>query len=420
MKNISLIISFVIVSCAYHLSFAQPYLQIHHISGGYGDATLIIAVDQSKVEGKLWDTCVVLIDGQSSGGVGQEVWRYTKDTLLSLFPTRKKIDYIVVSHMHTDHYLGVQKVIENVLAEKWIVDQIFLPSMITNATNPGGVDDACYEDEYEEDLSDASGSKASKFITYVQSSGIPYGYFPITKDLFFYKNLANMKMECIVAGGATINPKNNSIYSFLVDGKVRNENDLSYGFLISFAGFHYTTMGDLGGTTARYTDGETYATNYLVGHFAGSPYHLCANKISHHGSSESTTVDFVTRNNPTIPVIPASLKSYGSSKNPLPTQSVITNLLNNGTPTGLNTSTNTLRIVYTFIPKNPTAQESYWTYNNLQYYNDVILKVAYPTSNLTNRSILMIQVPKLFDTNGNPIYDTPITEFITCTKGHNW
>jgi beta-lactamase superfamily II metal-dependent hydrolase len=371
MKNALRLIGLIVVLNVYNLSYAQPYLQIHHISGGYGDATLIIAVDESSSMEKEWDTCVVLIDGQSSADVGEEVWRYTRDTLQELFPMRKKIDYIVVSHMHGDHFLGAKSVIENAISDGWKIDKIFLPSMISTAINPGGIDDDCYDEE----VNEGTGTRAKNFIDYVKACGVKYGYIPIKNDLFYYKNMLNMKMECIVAGGATINPTDNTVYSFLVDGKVRNENDLSYGFLIGFTGFHYTTMGDLGGTTARYTDGETYATNYLLGHFNTPNYHLCANKISHHGSSESTTQYFVENNNPTIPVIPASLKSYGQSA--LPTESTITNLLMNGSSAGLNTTSNT-KIAYTFIPKDPYVQSSYWTRGNLQSYNDVILKIGYP------------------------------------------
>jgi beta-lactamase superfamily II metal-dependent hydrolase len=422
MKNILLIIRFVLITCAYQLSFAQPYLQIHQIGGGYGDATLIIAVDESKVEGKQWDTCVVLIDGQSSSEAGAEVWRYSRDTLQVLFPDRKIIDYIIISHLHTDHFRGVQTFIDSAKDASWKIGYIGLPSQITY--NPGGADDDCYLEE----VSTTNKSQATDFLSYITTSGIPNGVIQLKNDLFYKSNIANMTMECIVAGGSTINPENGNPYSFLKDGMVKNENDLSYGWLISFEGFHYITMGDLGGPSSSYSDGETYATQYLVGRFKNDNYHLCAYKVGHHGSAKSTASDFVEKNNPTFPVIPARLKSYNSTA--LPTSEVINSFLSNGTTTGLNTSTNG-KIYYTFIPQNAGVQSSYWTKDNFLYYQDIVLKIyahtgmdtGDPEEDYKVREITIISAPKDSDYqyhNKNSAVPSTTIGTYNCTKGHNW
>jgi len=421
MKKITILLFLfsILFTGIYTFSQTPPYLQIHHIGGGYGDATLIIAVDKPKTGTKTWDTCVVLIDGQSSAGVGEEVWRYVKDTVHALFPFRKIIDYIVVSHMHTDHFLGVQPIIENAITDSWAVGYIGLPSLIND--NPNGVDDDCYA----ETSSTSYTKKASDFRSFISTCGYPNGIIEIKSDLFHWKNFSNMTLECIVAGGATIDPADSSVYSFLRNGKVKNENDLSYGWLLTFQGFHYVSLGDLGGPgSSAYSDGETPVTEYLVGRFYGTGYHLCANKISHHGSAKSTYTDFVTYNNPSLAVIPGALKVFNGTA--LPTQDAITRLLNNANGTNnnvLNTSTAT-SIVYTFIPSNPSVQSSYWTSGRLQYYQDVILKIEAVDQNEyveNERTFTIICVPKDSDFSyTNPSLPARTKGVFLCDKFHEW
>lgn len=411
------LIGSLVLSCSL---FAQtPRLEIHHIGAGDGDATLIIAIDSTKeyniADEVIWDTCVVLIDGQRSSG-GDEVWRYVRDTISSRFPNRLKIDYIVVSHLHIDHYGGLTNLINNAVAAKWTITGVVTRAVVPSAkiTNAGEEIDTCYSDII---MNNPAGVRIKAFYKAITDNGIGQPVLVVGDNLFHEKNFVNISMQCIVSVGTTYNSLGTELYTFLPNNgngtyTAKSENDLSYGWLISFQGFHYTSFGDLGGVSAgNYVDGESYVTDYLIHRFDDADYHLCVHKVSHHGSAESTTKQFAKLNNIFLAVIPACLRAYGTSHNPLPTQTAIQNLLSNPLTTN---------ILYTFIPYNPGIQSSYWMYNNLQYYNDVILKVVDGpgTPNYgENLPIQLIQRRKNLDYSYAGASSFLI---VNCTKGHNW
>ncbi len=404
--------------------YAQvPFLEIHHIGAGDGDATLILAVDSTGTNlftgNPIWDTCAVLIDGQREGGAG-EIWRYVKDTLDARFPGRKTLDYMVVSHLHIDHYGGLAKVITNAVAANWKIKGVVTRRQLVYSAK--GIDviagpdaiDTCYSDVK---VSNPNGVKLKAFFKAVTTNAIKQLTVQPHNNLFDPNNFRNISMECIVAGGVTISGYD-SLYTFLPATKQKlgnfgpkSENDLSYGWLLTFQGFHYVTLGDLGGKSGgNYVDGETPVTDYLVHRFDDADYHLCAYKVSHHGSAESTTKETVELNKPTLAVFPASLRTYGSSTKPLPTRSAIEQM----------DSLTTTRL-YTFIPQNPTKLASYYTYNYLRYYNDVILKITGGPSHPDygeNLPITIMQVKKNLDFTYPP--GPPVVTVINCTKGHLW
>jgi len=415
-----------------------PRLEIHHIGAGDGDATLIIAIDSTTAYSPFtgavkWDTCVVLMDGQRKGSTGKEVWRYVRDTIRANFPNRLTIDYMVVSHLHIDHYGGLINVLDSVYANKqtgWKIKSAVTRKMLLETTPPypgntTTVLDSCYSDI---NATNPDGTTLNSFFQKLERDSINQILVQPTENLFVIKSFINISMYCIVAGGVTIEPVSNILFSFLPyktdaygNKKYynRNENDLSYGWFLTFQGFHYVSMGDLGGVNGgSYVDGETPVTDYLTGTFTNADYHLCSYKVSHHGSAESTIGTFVTRNNPTLVIVPACLRTYGSSTNPLPTQTAIQNLLANGTSTGINQTTKTA-VQYTFIPYNAGTQSSYWEYQNLQYYNDVILKLVGGPGKGQNITFTLTQVPKNlnYSYGGAPAKST-VT--FTCNKGHNW
>lgn len=403
-----------------NISIAQtPRLEIHHIGAGDGDATLIIAIDSTiahDITGAVvWDTCAVLIDAQRSSG-GREVWRYVRDTISARFPTRLKLDYIVLSHEHIDHYGGLTNLINEAVGAGWTISGVVTRRAVPSATitNSGTEIDSCYSNVT---LNSGIGVRLTAFYNAIRNNHIPQPALVVGNNLLHYKNFVNISMECIAALGSTYNSNGSSILSFLPSNgngtfTAKSENDLSYGWLIKFQGFHYTSFGDLGGlNSGNYVDGESYVTDYLLHRFDDADYHLCAHKVSHHGSAESTTPQFAATNNIFLAVIPASLKAYGSSTKPLPTQTAIQNLISNPNSTNL---------LYTFIPKPPLVLASYWTYNNLQYYNDVTLKIiggpSYPDKG-ENLPIVVSQ--RIKDLNFNYLGAASIIP-VNCTKGHNW
>lgn len=396
--------------------FSQtPRIEIHHIGAGDGDATLIIAIDEVDAKNiynqNYLDTAVVLIDGQRSG---KEVWRYVRDTVNALSPNLKKIDCIVLSHLHIDHFGGLAYVMNEATKAGWKIGKV-LDRQHANYTKyfkPERIADDCYDlDAPLPDLKNFNKYLSALVENHLTPTIAPIPGNDVFKALFNFKH---MSMFCIVSNGVTLAtnpevadtcflPRVSTTNGYLY--KPKSENDLSIGFLIEFQGFHYLTLGDLGGISGGYTDGETPVTRWLQ-HALGPGYHICANKVSHHGSEESTSPWFATTNNFTVSVIPASLRSYGKSQNALPTESAITNL-------GLIPEHH---IRYTFIPKNPQTPSSFWTKGNLDKYNDVILKVnGLPGY---GKTIVMQEIQHAKSKKG--VYQGPATvDSITCDKGHS-
>lgn len=418
MKKVYILI-WILLGCIQWTSAQVPRLELHHIGAGDGDATLVIAIDSTTAydinHAVVWDTCVVLIDGQRSSG-GREVWRYVRDTLHAKFPNRLKLDYIVLSHEHIDHYGGLTNLIDSAKTRGWSISGVITRRAIPSEkiTNAAAEIDTCYSNIT---LNDGIGVSLQAFYNTITAFHIPRPTLVVDSDLFHYRKFVNISMVCVAAVGVTHAQNGTDLIHFLPANSngtftAKSENDLSFAWLLSFQGFHYTTFGDLGGVNSgNYVDGESYITDYLRHKFNNSCYHICVHKVSHHGSAESTTPKFAAINNISLAVIPASLKVYGRSIYPLPTQTAIQNLLGNPGKTN---------ILYTFIPQQPTHQASYWTYNYLQYYNDVILKIVggpgYPKSG-ESLPITVIQHTK--DLNFNYLGAPSVSHF-NCTKGHNW
>ncbi len=400
--------------------FAQtPRLEIHHIGAGDGDATLIIAIDTvnaKDIKGNYFlDTAVILIDGQRSSG-GKEVWRYIQDTLNALSPTLKRINYIVVSHLHIDHYGGIPYIVSKAKGAGWEIGSV-IDRQFANYSDYKGADqilDSCYDSLKVINPDAASFKKYND--TLKKYNLYPTKTVSVAQNLLKPFNFKTIYMFCVTSYGKTASVKSYTDTCFLpsfVSGGIRyytpkSENDLSIGFLLRFQGFNYLTLGDLGGlSSGNYVNGETPVTKGIMsGLKYPTTYHICANKVSHHGSEESTTNWFANTNNFTASVFTASLRSYGGSPHALPTQTAITNLINTGADT----------LLYTFIPNNPQIQSSYWEKNNLRYYNDVIIKLL-GKPGYGNVNMVTIQRAKSKD----GLYQGPaIGKTIICNKGHNW
>lgn len=391
----------------------NPRIEIHHIGAGDGDATLIIAidtVDAKDIFGKYnLDTAVILIDGQRSS-TGKEVWRYVKDTVNALSPTLRKIDCIILTHLHIDHFGGLGAVINEAIKEGWkigrVIDRQY--ARTTNYYQPENITDDCYG------LLAPTPDK-SNFNKYVQvlkkQNLLPTTALVPGNDLFAALfNFKYLAMICVVSNGITLanNPLvADTCFLPLVNKryKPRSENDLSIGFLLTFQGFKYLTLGDLGGVSGSYTDGETPVTKWLM-QTLGKGYHICANKVSHHGSEESSSPWFAATNNFTVSVIPASLRSFGKSALALPTEVAIKSFKSAGNDS----------LLYTYIPKNPKIPSSYWTKGDLDLYNDVVLKVSGVPGFGQNVNMTIVQHAK----SKKGVYTmSPVVSVITCNKGHD-
>ncbi len=345
-----------------------PRLEIHHIGVADGDATLIIGIDTTAT-GYI-DTVTVLIDGQRSSHPGARIWEYVKDTLKALSPKRKILDILVLSHVHIDHYGGLNEFMTSLADNKWTIGTVIdregkgFPTNLT-WTLDSSFKYVCVTQKVTYSQFTASANKyaanANKYDRVTVQPG---------SNIFAYKNFKHLTMYCLAAVGSALvkTPLSFKTEMFLKYNATSrtyvpyNENDLSFVFNIGFNTFNFFTGGDIGGG-APYADGETPVAKFLADAFNGD-FHYCAIKVSHHGSAHSTNANFLSGVKPSLAVIPASLRSYSGTA--LPTQTTINALLN---------STVGQNIKFCFAPYNPGTWASYWTVGNRQYYQDVVLKV---------------------------------------------
>ncbi len=294
------------------------WLEIHQIGRGEGDSALILGEDVNATTDKL-EPFVILIDAQRYAKSAYSVWEYVRDTVETRFPGRKTIDFIVSSHIHVDHFGGMETFIGNALDSRWriggIVDQFAIDYSHLDFTGADIYE--CYDDI------DAKVSKTSaeKYIVFTRRVGLER--IPIQPgprgNLFYYKNFKNIKFNCLAANGVTIRGNNPIVFLKSVGVnkfKVDSENDLSFVWMLSFQGFHYYTGGDIGGGGGGYVDGETPVVNYMGSFFGGRSFHMCAMKVSHHGSTHSTNDTFLGATSPTISIVPASLRTFNGTALP--------------------------------------------------------------------------------------------------------
>ncbi len=387
-------------------SAQTPRLEIHHIGVGDGDATLIIGIDTTGTG--FVDTVTVLIDGQRSSGPGNAIWNYVRDTLNALCPTRKKLDFVILSHLHIDHYGGMITVLTNLRQAGWGIDYII--DREGNGVKPGltwSIDSIYKYECVDEVISFPTyTSTANRYVNiannYTRVSVLP------GVDVFSPKNFKHLSMVCLASMGAALTTTMPYYAMFLRKGSGNqyvpyNENDLSMVFNVGLGVFNYFTGGDIGGGSP-YADGETPIGNYLYKRF-NLLFHYCAIKTSHHGSAHSTNDNFLTDVTPTLAVIPANLRTYSGTA--LPTQETIELLEQYG-----------VAIRYCFQPQDTATKSNFWTAGKLQYLQDVCIKVkglplagnAIPMELITRRRSRL---------NLAFIIEPPNVSVMNCSKGHS-
>jgi hypothetical protein len=384
-------------------------VKIHQLGLGDGDCALIEIIDyKPNTLVPTLDTAVILIDAQRPKNYA--AWEITDFIQKRLGPTglnRKVIDYVVLSHVHIDHYGNMADVLEDLIKDKYEISYVFDRLAFNVSSIDWDLNDVedCYSDIAEPGKMSASALEYHKFI---QDNFAGYN-FPIRPGSQLLENrFINARMTCVAAYGATLSPTTGKDTFFIPikSGvyKPKSENDLSFAFLLSYGGFRYFTGGDLGGQDhGGYANGEVPVARYLIGK-AGSNFHFCAFKVSHHGSTESSSPAFLAMVKPTLAIIPASLRHYGSSTKPLPTCATLGNL-----------SKSVSTLVFTFLPKgNKSTLANFCKYRNLQQTQDVTLTVNFADLKDTIGMHLSFQ-PR------NSDYDpvgSPILQDLKCTKVH--
>lgn len=292
-------------------------LWVHHIGVGQGDATLIVAWQTNATGGV--DTTSVLIDAGNSSGKGNAVYNYVNEVL----GARKRLNFVITSHLHSDHIGGMPVVLQRLRENNWNVNFI-IDRGATNQPLP----DICYgeggPDEDNDPIEPVSLPSSGIYATYegecnsVYYNGKRSNIAP-GNDLFRALNRpANMSMMCVVSNGCVLTQYNSPVYNCPANPNP-DENDFSFGFLLQFEGFKYFTAGDLGGG-GEYLDLETplipYFNSYNV-----TDFHFCGYKASHHGSGNSNNQAFLTYSQPQLIVIPSALRSFSGRQ--LPWQSAV-------------------------------------------------------------------------------------------------
>lgn len=288
-------------------------LHIHHIGVGQGDATLIVAY-QNNGKGGL-DTTSILIDAGNSSGKGEAVFVYLSDIL----GTTKHINFIITSHLHSDHIGGMPAVLQQLRQNNWNVNYI-----IDRGESKRPLPDICYSNagDVSNDPVEPVSLPGSKIYESYEAEcasdfykGKRYNIMP-GADLFRALNRnANMSMMCVAANGCNLKKYQDNNYLPCPDlPKHPDENDFSFAFLLQFEGFKYFTGGDIGGG-GEYLDQESLLIPYFKSYNVAD-FHFCGYKASHHGSGNSNNEAFINYAQPQLILIPSALRSFNGTQLP--------------------------------------------------------------------------------------------------------
>jgi len=273
---------FYLIFCVFflELSYAQE-LRIIHFDVGQGDAALIISPT-----GK-----TMLVD------VGEERWNETKnadniaDYLLNELGDTL-IDYLVVSHYHTDHLGSIGKGGIWYLLEK---KGIKIDKTIDRGFSPKS-----------HDAFSSNTQVYHKYKSWAQAAGAN----KINRET---AEIGNSQID--LGGGVVV-----KIVSFNCNGQIAepekaSENDFSVAFKLSFGEFDEFFGGDLSGVEhGRYHDCESG--------IAEDVEDIEVYKVNHHGSAYSSNKLFISRIDPEVAII-----SAGESSHKHPREEVVKRLL---------------------------------------------------------------------------------------------
>src|ERR1700744_6193240 len=116
-KKILILLIFSVSWCS---ALKADVVKVYHIGVGQGDATLIVAFQNNTVTGRV-DTTSILIDAGNSSGKGSIVY----DVINAELGATHHLNYIITSHLHSDHIGGMPMVLQKLHTAGYSVDFIF-------------------------------------------------------------------------------------------------------------------------------------------------------------------------------------------------------------------------------------------------------------------------------------------------------
>ncbi len=262
-------------------------LEIHYINVQQGQSTLIIGPDGTTL----------LYDGGAETKGNTEVIPYLQGLGID---TTRSLDYVVISHRHTDHYRGVTEVLEGGYDALNIYDN--------------GSD---YDNIYVQQFLTASASTSAGSVQAMQlGQVIPLGN--------------GARATCVAVNGSVIGVGP-------IPNGINNENDRSVCLLIEYGDFDFLITGDLGGgaddgsCTGRSTS-QVNIESPLVQAISPSGvnpllsvYGVEVAHVAHHGSESSCNSDYMNFLTPSVACI-----SVGAGQSPdwfHPRRDVVENVL---------------------------------------------------------------------------------------------
>jgi hypothetical protein len=319
---------------------AQEQLEIHHINVENGDATFITVHNTAN---NTYST-KILIDGGNSGTAKFLEPYFTN--LLGSANVPFRLNYLILSHFHQDHYAGLVGLKDgDVFTADSLIDPggyalgagfgLLTPPDSVNDKGAGGA--GKYIDAIKEAFEDRLLAARSKIITSFPrdiGKGIVIGSV----------NGVPLTLGCIAGAGYSLGTGGAVVNNMTSFPTRTNPNNYTLGFVLQCGEFRYFTGGDMGGYDSggcNYLDQETTVDKGLVHIFPNKSFpfdanvedtvssrgHVCAFKVSHHGSDCSSNNQFLT-----LTAAAAFISSGNMSKWGLPVPAFATRLNANLVP----------------------------------------------------------------------------------------
>jgi len=290
-RSIITIITTHLLFFGYALVFAQTPLKVTFIDVGHGDCILIQTPDDSiKGNGK-YEGNIILIDGGERVEGKKVIIPYLKSHGI---PESKPIDYLIMTHAHSDHVGGLIPVIQN-YEIKAILDPGYNPPKKGKKSNLDG-----------------ENKDRSPYPTFCRLA-------KEEKNCKFYRPLVGTLIQ---KEGDTLNWGSELKVQVLNSEKVaKDPNNTSIVIRLQYGEVSFLLVGDAEGKERKdTTDVIKFVEKDLIKEY-GNTLKSTFLKAGHHGSESSSTDAFIDDVSPSYVIICAGNKKFSGTL--LPDQSVI-------------------------------------------------------------------------------------------------